>query len=43
MARILSVSYDQPLLYTRQLILEQPGHSVLVTQVSRKEIQREAI
>jgi len=29
MARILSVSYDQSLLYTRQLILEQHGHSVV--------------
>src|SRR5690348_9287655 len=28
MARILSVSYDQSLLYTRKLILEQHGHSV---------------
>lgn len=29
MARILSVSYDHTLLYTRQLILEEHGHSVL--------------
>ena len=29
MARILSVSYDQSLLYTRQLILEQHGHEVV--------------
>jgi DNA-binding NtrC family response regulator len=29
MARILSVSYDQSLLYTRHSILEQHGHSVV--------------
>jgi len=29
MARILSVSYDQSLLYTRQSILEQHGHAVV--------------
>ena len=29
MARILSVSYDQSLLYTRQLILEQHGYDVV--------------
>jgi DNA-binding NtrC family response regulator len=29
MGRILSVSYDQSLLYTRQLILEQHGYDVV--------------